>query len=59
MLVLAAAGALLALRLEPSAETDTLVGTSTPGYAATERCTERFGDDAIYVLVREPSRASC
>lgn len=54
VLVLAAAGAGLALRLEPKADTDTLAGTSTPGYAATERLHERFGDDAVYVVVREP-----
>ena len=54
VLLLAAAGAVLALRLEPRADTDTLVGRSTPGYAATERLHERFGDDAVYVVVREP-----
>ncbi len=35
--VLAAAGALLALRLEPTAATDTLVGRSTDTFQATER----------------------
>ena len=54
VLVLAVAGALLALRLEPSADTETVVGTSTPGWAATERLHESFGDDAVYVVVREP-----
>ncbi len=54
VLVVAAAGALLALRLEPSAETSTVVGKSTPGWEATEALHERFGDDAIYVAVREP-----
>lgn len=54
VLVLAAAGAGLALRLEPKADTDTLIGSSTPGYAATERLHSRFGDDAVYVVVREP-----
>ena len=39
VLLLAAAGAGLALRLEPRADTDTLVGRSTPGYAATQACT--------------------
>ncbi len=53
VLVLAVAGALLALRLEPSAETDTIVGSSTPGWAATERLHQRFGDEAVYVVVRE------
>ena len=54
VLLLAAAGAGLALRLEPRADTETLVGRSTPGYEATERLHERFGDDAVYVVVREP-----
>src|SRR4051794_4787119 len=49
--VLAAAGALLALRLEPTAATDTLVGRSTPTFKATERYHERFGDDAAVILV--------
>ena len=54
VVLLALAGAALALRLETRADTETLVGTSTPGYAATERLHERFGDDAVYVVVREP-----
>lgn len=54
VLVLALAGAGLALRLEPSAQTSTVVGTSTSGYAATQRLYERFGDDPVYVMVREP-----
>src|SRR3954452_6518263 len=53
--LLAAAGAGLALvRLEPSAATDTLVGGGSPSFAATERLHERFGDDAVYVLIRQP-----
>ncbi len=54
-LVLVIAAGLLALRLEPSAETETLVGRSTPGYAATELLHQRFGDDAVYVVVDEPT----
>lgn len=54
VLVLAIAGAALALRLEPSAEIDTLVGRSTPGFSATEDLHRTFGDDAVYVAVREP-----
>ena len=38
---------MLALRLEPSAATDTLVGQSSDAYRATERYRQRFGDDAI------------
>jgi len=54
VLVLAAVCAVLALRLEPSADTDTLVGHSTPGYSATRDLHKSFGDDAVYVVVREP-----
>ena len=51
-LVLAAAGAALALRLEPSASTGTLVGSGSDAARATAIVHERFGDDAVYVLVR-------
>jgi hydrophobe/amphiphile efflux-3 (HAE3) family protein len=47
--VLAAAGLGLALRLSPSAATSTLVGSSGD---ATRVAHEKFGDDAVYVLVR-------
>jgi uncharacterized protein len=50
--VLAAAGSALALRLEPSAATDTLVGRSADTFQATERYRERFGDHSVIVLVR-------
>jgi hydrophobe/amphiphile efflux-3 (HAE3) family protein len=50
--LIAGAGALLALRLEPSAATDTLVGRGTPSYQATAALHRRFGDDPIAVLVR-------
>jgi uncharacterized protein len=52
--VLAIAGAVAALRLEPTAATDTLVGQGSSSFAATERLHERFGDEPVYVLVREP-----
>jgi uncharacterized protein len=52
--LLALAGGVLALRLKPTAATDTLVGRGSPSFAATERLHERFGDEAVYVLVREP-----
>ena len=45
------AGGVLALRLEPSAATDTLVGRAAR-FAATEPYSERFGDEAVFVLVR-------
>src|SRR5829696_2780145 len=51
--VLAVAGALLALRLEPTTGTDTLVGRGTASWQATERLHEDFGEEAVYVLVRE------
>ena len=52
--LLAVAGGLLALRLEPTAATDTLVGRSSDSYRATQHYHQRFGDDAVYVMVREP-----
>src|SRR4051794_2409819 len=53
--LLALAGGALALaRLEPSAATDTLVGRGTESFAATETLHQRFGDDAVYVLIRQP-----
>jgi len=52
--LLAVAGGVVALRLEPSAATDTLVGRGSASFAATERLHQRFGDEAVYVLVREP-----
>jgi hydrophobe/amphiphile efflux-3 (HAE3) family protein len=44
--------AALALRLEPSTATDTLVGKGSDAYKATEVYRQRFGDHAIVVLVR-------
>jgi hydrophobe/amphiphile efflux-3 (HAE3) family protein len=51
-ILLVVACAALALRLEPSAATDTLVDADSASYKATERYRERFGDHAIVVLVR-------
>src|SRR3954451_10493255 len=45
-------GAAFALRLHPSAATDTLVGRGTPEYRATQRYHEKFGDDAVIILER-------
>ncbi|HEX8102479.1 MAG TPA: hypothetical protein VF533_07705, partial [Solirubrobacteraceae bacterium] len=50
--LLAAAGGALALRLDPSAATDTLVGRSSSTFQATERYRERFGDHSIVILIR-------
>jgi len=53
-LLAVAGGALALVRLQPSAATDTLVGRGTASFAATERLHQRFGDDAVYVLIRQP-----
>ena len=50
--VLALGGAVLALRLEPSAATETLVDQGSGTYKDTERFKRDFGDEAILVLVR-------
>jgi len=50
--VAAGIAAALALRLEPSTATETLVGKGSDAYRATEVYRERFGDHAIVVLVR-------
>jgi hypothetical protein len=52
--VLAVAGGLLALRLSPTAATDTLVGRGSSSFAATEQLHRDFGDEPVYVLVSEP-----
>ncbi|MEJ7892547.1 MAG: MMPL family transporter [Solirubrobacteraceae bacterium] len=50
--LVAVVGALLALRLEPSAATDTLVGRGTDSFQATEKLYENFGDEPVAVLVQ-------
>src|SRR5215218_3907028 len=49
--VLALGGAVLALRLEPSAATSTLVNQGSDTFKDTERFKKDFGDEAILVLV--------
>jgi hypothetical protein len=49
--VVALAGAALALRLEPSAATDTLVNRSSQSFRDTDRFKRDFGDEAVVVLV--------
>src|SRR3954454_1636186 len=49
-----AAGLFAALTLRPTAGTDTLVGRSSATFEATQRYHQRFGDDAVIVLVRGP-----
>jgi hydrophobe/amphiphile efflux-3 (HAE3) family protein len=50
--LLALGGAALALRLEPSVATDTLVDRGSDSFRATERFKQDFGDEAVVVLVR-------
>ncbi|HEX8054835.1 MAG TPA: MMPL family transporter [Thermoleophilaceae bacterium] len=52
VVALALVGLALALRLEPSASTDTLVGRDTATFKATEKFRDRFGDDAVIIMVR-------
>ncbi len=49
---LALAGAALALRLEPSAATDTLVDSDSQTFRDTDAFKRDFGDEAVVVLVR-------
>jgi hydrophobe/amphiphile efflux-3 (HAE3) family protein len=57
VVLLAAGGAALAFAtLQPSTGADTLVGRSSQTWQQTQRYYDRFGDDAIYVLVREDLR---
>ena len=50
--VVAIAGALFALRLEPSSGTDSLVSKGSKTFEQTERFKRDFGDDAVVVLVK-------
>ncbi|HSD76195.1 MAG TPA: hypothetical protein VLA98_02275, partial [Solirubrobacteraceae bacterium] len=52
--VLAVVAAALALRLQPTTATGTLFERGSATWRATEDLHRRFGDDAVYVLVREP-----
>ncbi|MGH2782422.1 MAG: MMPL family transporter, partial [Thermoleophilaceae bacterium] len=52
--LLALGGAGLALRLQPSAATETLVDRGSESFQATERFERDFGDEAVLVLVRGP-----
>ncbi|MBN1530103.1 MAG: MMPL family transporter [Thermoleophilaceae bacterium] len=51
-LLLALGGGVLALRLDTSAATDTLVGRSSDSFKETERYRRDFGDEAVVVLVQ-------
>ncbi|MDQ3759150.1 MAG: hypothetical protein M3331_04315, partial [Actinomycetota bacterium] len=50
--LLALVGAAFALRLEPSAGTETLVDADSETFKETERFKREFGDDAVIVLVK-------
>ena len=50
--LLSVLAAVYALRLQPSASTDTLVNRSSASFKATERFKRQFGDDAVVVLVK-------
>ncbi len=54
VVALALAGGVLALRLQATAASETLVGSGSRSAQATARLHERFGEEAVYVLVREP-----
>ena len=49
---LALGGAVLALRLQPSVATDTLVNRSSGTFKSTERFKRDFGDDPVIVLIQ-------
>ena len=50
--VLVLVGTVLALRLEPSASTDTLVDKGSPAFKATEDFRQEFGEEPVVVLVK-------
>ncbi|MDQ3588409.1 MAG: MMPL family transporter [Actinomycetota bacterium] len=50
--VLALGGAALALRLEPSVDTDTLVDRGSDTFAATEAFKRDFGDDSVVIMAQ-------
>ncbi len=54
MLVLAVLGGIGALGLKPTSADDTFISRSSETYQASQTYHERFGEDAVYVLVNEP-----
>ena len=50
--MLAVIGAVAALRLQPDAGTDQLVDSDSAAYHATQDFEQKFGDDAVVVLVK-------
>jgi hydrophobe/amphiphile efflux-3 (HAE3) family protein len=57
-LFLSVIGVIAALRLETDASTSTLVDRGSESFGATEELKDRFGDDAITVLVKTDERHS-
>jgi hydrophobe/amphiphile efflux-3 (HAE3) family protein len=51
-ILVALIGAVAALRLETNAGVDTLVDRGSPTYAATQDFKQKFGDDAVAILVK-------
>src|SRR5215210_3297205 len=51
---LALIGIAFALRLDSEAATDSLVDHGSGTYSATQRFKQRFGDDPVVVLVKDP-----
>jgi hypothetical protein len=52
VVLVAVIGAVAALRLEPDAGTDQLVDNDSAAYRATQDFKQKFGDDAVVVLVK-------
>ncbi|WP_354701203.1 hypothetical protein DSM112329_01510 [Paraconexibacter sp. AEG42_29] len=53
VMVLALAGTVAALGLRPTSADDTFISRSSPIFKASQAYHERFGEDAVYVLIRE------
>ena len=53
-----AGGVLAVVKLEPQTSPETLVGRGTAEYRASAEYAERFGDNPVYVLVRQPATQS-
>jgi hydrophobe/amphiphile efflux-3 (HAE3) family protein len=54
VVLVAVIGAVAALRLQPDAGTDQLVDNDSSAYRATQDFKQKFGDDAVVVLVKAP-----
>ena len=54
VLALAVAGSIAASGLQPTSSDDTYVSRSSPTFKASQAYHQRFGEDAVYVLISEP-----